>query len=63
MTVPEAVVIAAIAAIGAGIGLVYRDLQRQLDWYRNALWRTQGHADRAVKLADKVVPEDPSDGA
>jgi hypothetical protein len=61
MTVEPTVVVAVIGALSAAIGrlvwLVYTDLRRDRDFWRDAYLKAVGHTDRAMELAAKAAPD------
>lgn len=61
MTIDPAIVIAAIGALSAALGraawMIYNDLRRDRDFWRDAYLKAAGHTDRAMELAAKAAPD------
>lgn len=61
MTLDPTIVVAAIAtlsgALGAAARMIYLDLRRDRDFWRDTALKALGHTDRAMELAAKAAPD------
>jgi hypothetical protein len=61
MTIDPTIVIAAIATLSAALGtaarMIYVDLRRDRDFWRDTALKALGHTDRAIELAAKAAPD------
>jgi hypothetical protein len=61
MTLDPTIVVAAIAtlsgALGAAARMIYVDLRRDRDFWRDTALKAMGHTDQAIQLAAKAAPD------
>lgn len=61
MTIDPAVVLAAISAITAALGravwLIYADLKKDRDFWRDTALKSMRHTDRALDVAGETKPD------
>lgn len=52
----EAFALAALAAVTGGIGLAFRELLKDRNWYRDRLFRSLDTTEEAIEVAKKKAP-------